>query len=153
MSGVRRPTLIAVVVLAVLAAGGIGFALFERYERSGLASRSEQSCGDLLEPAAGAPAELPFDLPRTGEDQVVLQVAEQGATTVAFTRVPGGREDIVEVRDRVLADLARAGYTVEGTDQEPGFEAEAELGGTRPGSLKVSPLCEGYLEVRYKIEP
>ena len=82
----------------------------------------------------------------------MLNVATQGATTVVFASEPGGRDDIVAVRDKVLADLAKAGYRVVGTDQEPGYEAEAELAGTHPGSLKVSPLCEGLLEVRYKIE-
>lgn len=76
----------------------------------------------------------------------------QGKTTVAFAKIPGGRDDIVAVRDRVLADLKTAGYTTVGTDQEPGYEAEAELGGKHDGTLKVSPLCEGLLEVRYKIQ-
>lgn len=125
--------------------------MFERHERGGLVTKSEQSCGGRAEPKAGAPAALPAGLPKTG-DETVLNVATQGKTTVAFASIAGGRDDIVSVRDRVLDDLKKVGYTVVGTDQEPGYEAEAELGGTHPGSLKVSPLCEGLLEVRYKIE-
>lgn len=147
----RKPVLIGVALLGALAAGGVGFAVFEQFEREGLASRSEQACAGRDQPAPGAPATLPLGLPLT-EGETVLKVATQGATTVAFASEPGGRDDIVAVRDKVLADLAEAGYTVVGTDQEPGYEAEAELAGTHPGSVKVSPLCEGLLEVRYKIE-
>ena len=147
----RKPVIVALSVLALLAAGGIGFAVFEHYEREGLAIKSTQSCGGRDEPAPGAPATLPLGLPMT-EGEKVLNVAKQGATTVVFASEPGGRDDIVAVRDKVLSDLAKAGYRVVGTDQEPGYEAEAELTGTHPGSIKVSPLCEGLLEVRYKIE-
>ena len=143
--------MVALAVVGVVAAGGVGFAVFEKIERGGLAKKSEQACGDRDDPAPGAPSTLPLGLPLT-DGEKVLQVVTQGKTTVAFASEPGGRDDIVSVRDRVLADLAKAGYTVVGTDQEPGYEAEAELDGTHPGSLKVSPLCEGLLEVRYKIE-
>jgi hypothetical protein len=146
----RKPAAAGLVVALVVAGLG-GFAVFEHVERAGLAGKSEQACAGRDEPAAGAPATLPLDLPLT-EGEKVLDVATQGRTTVAFASEPGGRDDIVAVRDKVLADLAKAGYTVVGTDQEPGYEAEAELAGTHPGSLKVSPLCEGLLEVRYKIE-
>lgn len=147
----RKPLVAGLVAVAVLAAGGAGFAVFEHYEREGLATRSERACAGRDKPAPDAPAALPLELPLT-EGEKVLRVATQGRTTVAFASEPGGRGDIVAVRDKVLADLARAGYTVVGTDQEPGYEAEAELAGTHPGSLKVSPLCEGLLEIRYKIE-
>lgn len=147
----RKPLAAVLVVVAVAAAAGGGFAAFEKHERGGLAKKSEQACGDNARPAADAPAELPLGLPLTRGEKV-LRVAEQGKTTVAWASEPGGRDDIVEVRDQVLRDLAGAGYTVVGTDQEPGYEAEAELAGTHPGSVKVSPLCEGLLEVRYKIE-
>jgi len=148
---VKKPVVALVAVLALLAVGGIGFALFERHERGGLASKSEQACGGRDVPAAGAPAELPLGLPGT-EGETVLSTAEQGRTLVAFAKIAGGRDDIVSTRDRILTDLGTAGYTVVGTDQEPGYEAEAELGGTHEGTLKVSPLCEALLEVRYKID-
>jgi len=148
---VKKPVVALVAVLALLAIGGIGFALFERHERGGLAATSEHACAGRDQPAAGAPAELPLGLPATA-GETVLSTAEQGRTLVAFASLPGGRDDIVAVRDRVLTDLGTAGYEVVGTDQEPGYEAEAELAGTHEGTLKVSPLCEGLLEVRYKID-
>lgn len=147
----RKLVIVALSVPAVLTAGGIGFAVFEHYEREALSAKSTEACDGRDKPAPGTPATLPLGLPMT-EGETVLDVAEQGATTVVFASEPGGRDDIVAVRDKVLADLAKAGYRVVGTDQEPGYEAEAELAGTHPGSLKVSPLCEGLLEVRYKIE-
>lgn len=147
----RKPAVVGVVVLALVGVGAGGFALFERNERQGLASKSVEACDGRDKPAPGAPSTLPLGLPLT-EGETVLNVAKQGATTVAFASEPGGRDDIVAVRDKVLADLAKAGYRVVGTDQEPGYEAEAELAGTHTGSVKVSPLCEGLLEVRYKIE-
>ncbi len=147
----RKPVTAGVIVLALVVAGAGGFAVFERYERQGLASKSEEACAGRDKPSPGAPSALPLGLPLT-EGETVLNVATQGATTVAFASESGGRDDIVAVRDKVLADLAEAGYRVVGTDQEPGYEAEAELAGKHAGSLKVSPLCEGLLEIRYKIE-
>ncbi len=147
----RKPVVAVLVVVAIAALAGGGFAVFETVERGGLAKKAENACGSEATPAADAPSMLPLGLPLT-EGEKVLRVAEQGKTTVAFASEPGSRDDIVAVRDKVLADLREAGYTVVDTDQEPGFEAEAELAGTHPGSVKVSPLCEGLLQVRYKIE-
>lgn len=148
----RRPAVLAlVVVVALPAVGGVGWALFERHERGGLVTASERPCDGREQPVAGVPATLPLQLPVT-QGSTLLRVRTQGSTTVAFARVPGGRGDIVAVRDRVLADLKGAGYATTGTDQEPGYEAEAEVKGRYEGTLKVSPLCTGVLEVRYKIE-
>ena len=138
-------------LLVVVAVGGIGWALFERHERGGLVKKSERACGDLDKPAAGAPTELPLGLPRS-PTETVLSTTTQGKTTIVFVKTPGGRSDIVKVRDRVLLELSGAGYTVKGTDQEPGYEAEAELQGAHNGTIKVSPLCTGLLEIRYKIQ-
>lgn len=113
--------------------------------------RSERACEGRDSPKAGAPSVLPLGLPLT-EGATVLEVTSQGRTTVAFAKVPGTRDTIVAVRDRVLADLKTAGYETVETDQEPGFEAEAQIRGRYEGTLKVAPLCEGLLEVRYKIE-
>lgn len=147
----RHPVIALVAVLAVAAAGGATFALVERHNRGGLVARSEQSCNGRDQPQAGVSAALPLALPGTAGSRL-LSVAQQGRTVVAYTTMPGGRDDIVAVRDRVLADLEGAGYRVAGTDQEPGYEAEAELAGLHEGTVKVSPLCTGLLEVRYKID-
>ncbi len=146
----RRSVLAVVVVLAVLAVGGVGFALFERHERGGLVAKSERACGGLDEPEDGVPASLPLGLPLPSGG-TILEVTEQGSTSVAFVSVEGGREDLVDVRDDVLADLKAVGYETVGTDQEPGYEAEAEVGGVHEGTVKVSPLCEGLIQVRYAV--
>ncbi len=146
----RKPLFAAAAVLVLAVGGGVGFALFERHERGGLVTQSGQACDGKDQPVPAAPTALPFGLPAT-DGEVVLNVTSQGSTTVAFARVDGGRDRIVEVRDDVLADLTAAGYTVVGTDQEPGYEAEAEVTGPREGTIKVSPLCSGLLEVRYAL--
>jgi hypothetical protein len=140
---------IVVGVLVVAALAGLGFYLFERHERSGIAAKAEEPCGTLDTPEAGATLPVALKLP---DDQKLLRVQTQGKTVVAFTSTAGGRDDIVDVRDQVLDQLKANGFTVEGTDQEPGYEAEAQLEGTHTGTLRVKPLCEGQLEVRYKIE-
>lgn len=144
----RTPVKVAVAVVALAALGGAGFAGFEVFERSELAGKAAKDCTFQDKTTATA---LPLDLPLT-EGEEILEITSQGKTTVAFASEPGGRDDIVAVRDRVLADLKAAGYTVDGTDQEPGYEAEAEISGPHVGTIKVSPLCTGLLEVRYKLE-
>ncbi|MCW2543731.1 MAG: hypothetical protein JWM40_1283 [Frankiales bacterium] len=146
----KKPVIALVVVLGLLAAGGIGWALFEHHERSGIKKTAAKACAGLDVPPAGAPTELPLGLPLT-TGETVLSVTTQGKTTIAFAALPGTRDDVVKVRDQLLTDLRAAGYTAPGTDQEPGFEAEAELAGTHEGTLKVAPLCENVLSVRYKI--
>jgi hypothetical protein len=139
--------LIAVVVLALV--GGLGFYLFERNERSGIAAKASEPCGTLDTPESGATLPAGLALP---PGQKLLRVQTQGKTSVAFASTAGGRDDIVKVRDDVLALLKTGGFTVKGTDQEPGYEAEAEVAGPVEGTIRVKPLCEGRLEVRYKIE-
>lgn len=139
--------LAGVVVVAVLAA--LGFYLFERHERSGIAAKADEPCGTLDTPEAGAALPAALKLPA---DQKLLRVQSQGRTVVAFTSTAGGRDDIVAVRDDVLDQLKDNGFTVKGTDQEPGYEAEAEVSGVVDGTVRVKPLCTGRLEIRYKLE-
>lgn len=95
------------------------------------------------DPSASLPAGFP-QLP----DQVLYGAASQGATRIVFGRVPGG--DFEALRDRLAADLEGAGYTIDGTDQEA-VEAEAHFSAPREGSVRVKQLCEGQLEVRYRL--
>lgn len=140
---------IALTVLVLLAAlGGLGFYLFERNERAGLAGAAAEPCGDSAAPSGAT--SLPLDLPLP-DGARVLRTAMQGATTVAFASIPGDRDSLVQVRDAVLDGLRAAGYRVDGTDQEPTFEAEAQISGPHEGSIRVKPLCTGLLELRYRI--
>ena len=146
----KRPLVIALAVVVVVAlVAGLGWFLFEKHERSGIAAKATQDCGTLDTAAAGVSLPAGLTVPA---DQKLLRVQTQGRTTVAFTSAAGGRDDIVAVRDKVLGLLKAQGFKVDGTDQEPGYEAEAELSGPVDGTLRVKPLCTGRLEIRYKIE-
>lgn len=112
------------------------------------AQRQETPCAEDT-PVGAAPLPSGLTLP---PDQKLLRVAKQGKTSVVFASTDGGPDDLVAIRDRVLGQLAASGSTVVGTDQEPGAEAEAEVGGTFDGTLRVTPLCAGRVEVRYKVE-
>ena len=139
------------IVLALVVAAGLGFggfAVFEHFDRAGIVKDAQRSCGNLDTPT-GSPA-LPtgFALP---SGQKLLKVESQGKTTLVVASVDGARSGVVKARDAVVADLLAAGYTKTGTDQEPGYEAEAQLGGKGDASVKVRPLCSGRLEVRYTL--
>lgn len=139
--------LLALVVLVGLGAGG--WAVFEHFERQGVAEKGERACGTLDTPKKPTGAfEVDFSVPA---DQKLLSIQTQGKTTLVVTSTAGTREDVVQVRDEVVTQLAAAGFTRTGTDQEPGYEAEAQLSGTADASVKVRPLCEGRLEIRYTI--
>lgn len=141
--------LIIVVVLAVLAV--VGFRVFEHFEQGGIKQDAGRACGGLDTPAASASASLPPGLTLPA-GQKVLRVQTQGKTTVVTASTAGNRTDILPVRDAILTALRGQGFTVKGTDQEPGIEAEAQIAGTATGTVRVKPLCTDRLEVRYKIE-
>lgn len=144
----NRATKALLALLAVVALGAGGFAVFERFERQGVAEKGERACGNLDAPAAAGLAPTAFTLP---EGQKALSVQTQGKTTLFVASTAGTRDDVVEVRDAVVADLKGQGFELAGTDQEPGYEAEAQLEGRADASVKVRPLCEGRLEVRYTV--
>jgi hypothetical protein len=98
-------------------------------------------------PAADPEASLPAGFPRLS-GQVLYGPASQGATTIVFGRVEG--EDFEATRDELARELESAGYTLDGTDQEA-VEAEAHFSAPREGSVRVKRLCEGVLEVRYRL--
>lgn len=130
---------LAVALLAGCGGGGSG----------GAAAPSDEPCGDQDTPVGGGAVPPALELPA---DAKLLRVASQGRTVVVFTSTAGGRDDLVAIRDRTLEHLTSKGSTVVGTDQEPGAEAEAEVAGTFDGTLRVTPLCAGRVEVRYKVE-
>lgn len=145
----RRWVIVVVGLLVVVAVGGVGFAVFEHFDRAALAKDAGRACGGLDTPTGGLTLPAGLTLP---VGQRLLRVQTQGRTTVATASTAGNPGDIVRVRDRVLAALEKQGYRVTRTDQEPGYEAEAQLAGTAGGSLRVRPLCSGRLEIRYRIE-
>lgn len=144
----NRATKALLALLAAAASGAGGFAVFEHFERQGVAEKGERPCGSLDTPSGSGLVPTGFALP-AGEK--ALRVQTQGKTTLFVASTAGSREDVVEVRDAVVADLQRQGFSLAGTDQEPGYEAEAQLAGKADASVKVRPLCEGRLEVRYTV--
>lgn len=106
------------------------------------------SCEGLLKPADPAAA-LPAGIPALA-GQVLYGPNTQGKTHIVFGRVAG---DFVQVRDDLVVKLEAAGWTIDGTDQET-VEAEAQFSRQPPlqaGSVKVEPLCEGTVEIRYRL--
>ena len=129
-----RPAL--VLLLALTACGGAA-------EPSTTASAAP--CTSL--PAADPDASLPEGFPQL-PGQVLYGPAKQGATTIVYGRVEG--DDFEATRDELAQQLEAAGYRLDGTDQEA-VEAEAHFSAPREGSVRVKQLCQGVLEVRYRL--
>lgn len=106
------------------------------------------ACGPL--PTADPAASLPEGLP--AREQVLYEPSTQGKTVIVFGLIAA--DDFVEVRDDYVDKLTKAGWTIDGTDQES-VEAEAQFSKKTPrlvaGTIKVQPLCKGYLTVRYRL--
>jgi hypothetical protein len=133
---------LAVAALVPLLAGLSACGDDDKDEDAGTAS---ESCGTL--PTANSAATLPSGFPALG-DQVLYEPSTQGTTKVVYALLDEG--DFVEVRDELVDKLKAASYTIDGTDQES-VEAEAEFSGPQKGTIKVEPLCKGYVTIRYKI--
>jgi hypothetical protein len=118
-------------------------------------------CGGSSDPKASGPkcptlptsdpsAKLPEGIPAL-DDQVLYEPSTQGKTQIVFGLLK--QTDFVKVRDDLATKLKANGWTIDGTDQES-VEAEAQFSKTPPlvnGTIKVAPLCTGYLSVRYKV--
>lgn len=128
-----RRTLAALTLVPLLAACG-----------GGSQDDAGRTCGTL--PTADPAATLPTGFPALA-GQVLYGPASQGKTQLVFALVADS--DFVGVRDDLVAKLKAAGYEVPGTDQEA-VEAEAEFTGPHEGTIKVTPLCQGQVTVRYK---
>lgn len=139
--------IVALVVVAALAIGG--FFVFEYFDHRDKVNAAKRACGSSLVPAAGVamPSGMAFTLP---SGQTLLSVSKQGKTEIVFAFTQGGRQDLVRLRDQVVADLKAQGFTASATDQEPTYEAEGSFSGKASGTIQVQPECEGYNRVRYK---
>lgn len=141
-----KRVLIVLVVLAVLGGGGVlGFFAFERHEAKGKAGRA---CGDLDTPADSTSLPSQLALPA---GQKLLSVDSQGKTVLVLASTAGGLGDLEDVRDDVLDALAGQGFTKGSTEAEAKIEAEGQFSGKADGTIRVRPLCDGRLEVRYKL--
>lgn len=139
----------ALVALAVLVVGGLGFAVSQHIDRAGKVRDAKRSCAGLDTTATGAALPAGFALP---SDQTLLRVQRQGKTSVVLASAEGGRGDLVDIRNRVVAALKGSGYHLKHRDQEPTYEADAALSkGGVEDSINVRPLCSGKAVVRYTL--
>jgi hypothetical protein len=111
------------------------------------APETAADCAEL--PPADSTVTLPEGFPAP-EGQVLYEQASQGSTRIVFGRLPG--DDVVAARDRVASALESAGYALEGTDQEA-VEAEVHFRQPLDGTVRVTRLCVGQLQLRYRLSP
>ena len=98
-------------------------------------------------PPAKAGAKVPARFPAL-PNQTIFDAYNLGPTTkIVLAFLPSG--DFVKVRDDLVNRLKQGGYTITSTDQES-VEAEAAFTGPVRGTIKVTPLCVGTSEVRYR---
>lgn len=108
-------------------------------------------CDGLLKPADPAAA-LPAGVPAGVEGATFYELQKQGATNRHYAHAKGG--DVVAVRDAIEKAYAGSGIAIEGRDAEPPAEAEFQWSaGDREGSVQVTPLCEGNVQLRYRVGP
>ncbi len=112
------------------------------------AAAANAPCGSKITPDGSVAAKLPKGFPVlsgwTGTSAVT-----QGKTTAIHGAVKGTPTQISTLRDTVFTQIRAAGYTVTGSDQEPGFEADGDFKGPNPGNINVKLLCKDYLLVTY----
>jgi hypothetical protein len=122
------------------------------------------SCGDEGEEKAkkAAASPCPSSISQTGSTPLPADVPSpsggtvydynsQGKTRFWFVAVDGTPDRLVSLRDAYNSQLTGKGYTIEGHDQEPGAEAEAEFNGPHEGTSQFQQLCSGKVRVRIKL--
>jgi hypothetical protein len=115
------------------------------------AGAASAACGDEITPHPGVARKLPNGFP-TVTGWAATQAVMQGKTVALRGAVRGSPDDIVRVRDAAIHKITAAGYTEAGSDQEPGFEADADFDGPHAGNINVKALCRDYLVVIYTFE-
>jgi hypothetical protein len=115
------------------------------------AGAASVACGDKITPHPAVAQRLPNGFP-TIDGWTATAAVTQGKTLALRGAVRGGPDDIIDVRDAALKKLTASGYTRAGSDQEPGFEADADFSGPHPGNINVKALCRDNLVVTYTFE-
>ena len=129
----------APLLMGLAACGSSGESVAE-----GAAPAATAPCDNL--PAAAPAASLPDGYPALA-GQTLYEPSTQGQTKIVFGRID--QTDFLAVRDELVTKMQAAGYEIEGKDQES-VEAEAEFKGPHDGTIKVQPLCQGKIAIRYK---
>jgi hypothetical protein len=94
---------------------------------------------------------LPSDVPAPAGASTPYDYFPQGATKVWNFAIDGTADDLVSLRDTYDDALTAKGYEIEGTDQEPGHEAESEFKGPHTGTTNFRALCTGKVVFRLKV--
>lgn len=143
----RRTGIAAAIVLPLLLSG---CSEDKDKERDEAQARTVAACPADVD--TGSPAEqLPADFPGLSGSRL-YRFESVGKTRVWYATIEGDSEDVVSLRDRVVAGLKDKGYEIQDTDQEAGAEAEAEFKGSHDGTVRTRPLCKDHVEIRYKLE-
>jgi hypothetical protein len=116
----------------------------------GTAGAAEAACGQQTAPRPDLARQLPTGLPTVTGWQPVT-VATQGRTREVSGVLRGEVADLVTVRDNAADELVNSGYEQTGSDEEVGYEAEAEFEGPHEVRIKVKPLCRDYLVLTYTV--
>jgi hypothetical protein len=114
-------------------------------------SASAADCGTRTTPHPQLAARLPAGFP-TVAGWSATEVVSQGQTRAVRGVVAGAAKNIAAVRDAAVARIIAAGYSRTGSDQEPGFEADADFNGPHQGNINVRALCRGFLVLTYTIQ-
>lgn len=118
---------------------------------SGGSTGSAAACGQQITPHPELARQLPTGFSTVSGWQATA-VVNQGSTRQVSGVLRGEAADLASVRDSAVSRLTAVGYARTGSDSEPGFEAEAELSGPHEVSVKVRPVCHGYLVLSYTVQ-
>jgi hypothetical protein len=95
---------------------------------------------------------LPSDVPPPSGASSPYLSSSQGATKLWFFAIDGTADQLASLRDAYDKQLTGKGFTIKGTDQEEGAEAESEFSGPHDGTTNLQPLCKGKVNLRLKLE-
>ncbi len=119
-------------------------------EASEAAAAAESECGQKTTPRPELLRQLPAGFPTVTGWQPT-EVVNQGQTRAVSGALRGEVADMVTVRDNAADEIVTAGYDQTGSDEEVGYEAEAEFEGPQEVSIKVRPLCRDHLVLTYTV--
>ena len=117
---------------------------------SGTAAAAEAACGQQPAPRPELIGQLPGGFPTITGWQPT-KVTNQGQSREVSGVLRGKVSELVTVRDNAADELVSSGYDQTGSDEEAGYEAEAEFEGPQEVSIKVKPLCRDYLVLTYTV--
>lgn len=119
-------------------------------EASEAAAAAESECGQKTTGRPELLRQLPAGFPTVTGWQPI-EVVNQGQTRAVSGALRGEVADLVTVRDNAADEIVTEGYTQTGSDEEVGYEAEAEFEGPHEVSIKVRPLCRDHLVLTYTV--